>query len=111
MGLVYISKLRKLKLPAAGYELAMLLMEHGGYAGLVTRTNKELAEELGASTTRISALKCKLERAGILFRLGPKTVFLNPVFYWRGSAVEQNRAVQRWSDLHPVGIVKARKTA
>lgn len=102
IGLTYTQKLRKLGLPATGHELVWFFIENAAFSGLVTIPNPTIAAELGCSASRISDLKSRLEKAGLLLRLGPRTVFLNPAYFWRGKAYEQNKAVEKWCELNPV---------
>jgi hypothetical protein len=108
VGLVYISKLRNVKLPADGYRLALLLMEEGGYVGIYTKPYKHLAVSLGVSAPRISKLLKQLEDVGVAKRIGGErsgSIMINPAFCFRGSAKEQGRALELWAENHPIGIV------
>lgn len=108
VGLVYISKLRNVRLPADGYRLALLVMEKSGYGGVCSVAQAELATHLGVHRSRVSRLVSSLESAGIVARLGgarSKAIMVNPLFCFRGSAKEQQQALQAWAELHPLAII------
>jgi Mn-dependent DtxR family transcriptional regulator len=86
----------KMKL-GAGLEVALYLMSQSDYGGMCMAKNGDVAKELGISPTYVSTLIWKLHRAGVLHKVGPRTVFMNPAFLFRGSAQEQHRALERWS--------------
>lgn len=99
VGLVYISKLARIKMPADAYRLALLFMENSEYAGISIRSHSFYAETLDVSRPRISQLITLLERTGILRRLGGRSVMVNPTFCWRGTAEEQSTAIARWDSI------------
>lgn len=101
-------------MPADGYRLALLLIEESGYAGMCTKPYHELADMLDVHPSRISRLLAMLEAQGVAQRVGNRksgTIMVNPTFAWQGSAREQNRAVEKWGSLHPIGVVYERQTA
>jgi hypothetical protein len=113
VGLVYISKLIDLHLPADGYRLALKLMATSGYGGVCSLPNKQIAAELGIDKSRVSRLVALLERAGVCQRFGTRrgAIMVNPTFCFRGSKAEQDKAIQEWCRVRPIGIVPQRKTA
>lgn len=96
MSLVYVSRMLKMKL-GAGLEVALYLMSQSDYGGMCMAKNSEVAKELGMTATYVCTLIGRLHHKGVLHKVGPRTVFLNPAFLFRGSAQEQHRALERWS--------------
>lgn len=112
MGLVYISKLRQVKLPADGYRLALLFMESAGYAGISTKPFTEIAETLGVWPSRISTLVSALEKVGVVQKLGGQkssNVLVNPAFCFRGSPAEQHKAIEMWAAHRPFNLVQPKE--
>ena len=112
VGLVYISKLRTVKLSADGYRLALLLMEQSGYGGICAKPYNQLAEMLSVHPSRISRLLTALEKVGVAQRIGNRqsgTVMVNPAFCFRGSAKEQHKALEMWAEHRPFGIALREK--
>jgi hypothetical protein len=110
VGLVYISKLRNVKLSADGYRLALLLMEESGYCGICAKPYKDIAAMLGVLPSRISRLLAMLEKVGVAQRIGNRqsgTVMVNPAFCFRGSAKEQHKALEMWAAQRPFGVIMA----
>lgn len=105
VGLVYISKLSDLELPADGFRLALKIMASANFGGLCNKSNDAFAKEIGISKHRISTLIHKLHDAGVIHRLGPRTVVCNPVFLWQGSAKDQQKAISAWSELRRPTLV------
>ena len=109
VGLVYISKLRQVKLPADGYRLALLLMENAGYAGVSTKPFSELAEALGVWPSRISSLITRLEALGVVQKIGGRksgNILINPTFCFRGRVAEQHKALEMWAAHRPFNLIK-----
>jgi hypothetical protein len=107
--LVHLSKLRKVKLPADGYRLVLLLMENASYSGQSAKPFNEMAEELGVWPSRISALIAELEKLGVAQKVGGRkscTVLINPSFCFRGPASEQHKALEEWAKHRPFNLVK-----
>lgn len=109
VSLVYLSKLRQVKLPADGYRLALLLMENAGYGGISTKPFGELAAALDVWPSRVSSLVNKLEALGVVQKIGGRksgTILINPGFCFRGSPVEQHKALELWAEHRPFGLIK-----
>ena len=85
-------------IPVEGiYLLSKIIAAGVGY--LVNKSNEEYASELGISKPRVSMLIGKLHDAGVLHRVGPRAVFINPGYLFRGTPEAQNRAVEEWCKL------------
>jgi len=113
VGLVYISKLADLELPADGFRLALKVMSSTQFGGLCNKSNEEFAKEIGVSKHRISTLIHKLHDANVLYRIGPKTIMCNPIFFFQGPAKDHNKAIETYSNFRRPELVSnlARKTA
>jgi hypothetical protein len=114
VSLLFFSKLAELKISADAYRLCARIMASANYGGLVNKSNDEYAAEIGVDKSRISRLIWKLHDAGVIHRIGPRSIFINPAYLFRGTARDQNEAVKRWSELrHPkiVNVKERRKTA
>jgi hypothetical protein len=113
VGLVYLSKLRQVKMPADGYRLALLLMEKAGYGGISTSPFGEMAAELDVWPSRVSSLIARLELLGVVQKIGGRkscTVLINPTFCFRGSPAEQHKALEMWAQHRPFNLVKPTST-
>ena len=98
------NRLGELSLPADGYRLLLKIMAASPYGGHVHKANEEYAEEMGVQKTRISALIRKLHDAGIVHRIGPQTVFINPGYFFRGRPEQQHQALEEWMRLRTPNI-------
>lgn len=96
VSLVYVSRMLKMKL-GAGLEVALYLMSQTDYGGMCMAKNTDIAKELGMTSTYVCTLIGRLHRAGVLHKVGPRTVFMNPAFLFRGSPKDQHRALEIWS--------------
>jgi hypothetical protein len=114
VALVFFSKLAELRLPADAYRLAARIMASANFGGMVNKSNAEYAAELCLDRSRISRLVGKLHDAGVIHRLGPKTIFINPGYFFRGTPQAQRQAVAEWQRLRMpklVGFQGKQKTA
>ena len=114
MALVFFSKLAELRMSPDAYRLCARVMASANFGGLVNKPNSDYADELGIHKNRVSALMKKLHNAGVLHRIGPRSVFINPAYFFRGTAKAQNEAVKQWQELRLpkiVGFKSSRKTA
>ncbi len=109
VGLICLNRISDIKLPADGYRLAMKIMGASSYGGHVHKSNEDFAEELGVDKTRVSRLIGKLHSAGLVHRIGPKAVFINPGYYFRGTAEAQHQALEEWNKLRLPGLKRSRK--
>jgi hypothetical protein len=105
VALVFFSKLAELKLSPDAYRLCARVMASANFGGLVNKTNEEYAQELLIHKNRVSALMGKLHKVGVIHRIGPRTVFINPNYFFRGTAKAQNEAVKEWGRLHTPKLV------
>jgi hypothetical protein len=108
VGLVYITKLREVKLPADGYRLALLVMEKAGYAGICSIKQRELAKLLSLSRPRITKLISVLEKQTVVQRIGTGCLLVNPTFCFRGTPAEQHKALELWGANRPFNLIKRR---
>lgn len=107
MGLVNIKKLRVLRLPADAYRMAFVIAERAApVTGMCHCTNAEYAEMLGVRLKRVTELLGILRKHSLIYRVGPRTVLANPVWCFRGTPKDQYAAIEEWSRLHPLGIVR-----
>lgn len=111
VGLVYITKLRSVKLPADGYRLALLVMEKAGYGGICKAKHAELAELLTVSRPRVSKLVSVLEKACVVQRVGTGCLLVNPTFCFRGTPTEQHKALEMWAANRPFNVIKDTRKA
>lgn len=114
VALVFFSKLAELDVPKDALKLCARIMASSSFGGLVNKPNEEYAKELGVDKSRISRLIWKLHDVGVLHRIGPRTVFINPAYFFRGTAKAQNEAVKQWAELRLPKIVdfkSSRKSA
>jgi hypothetical protein len=109
MGLLNITKLRKIKMSGTGKDLALLVVEEASYSGVCDKTYSQLAGELGVHRSQITRLVTILEKNGIIYRLGGRkstALLVNPSFAFRGSPSEHQTALKRWAEYHPLFAVK-----
>lgn len=112
VALVFFSKLAELKISADAYRLCARIMASANFGGLVNKSNEEYAREIGIDKSRVSRLIGKLHDAGVIHRIGPRSIFINPAYLFRGNAKAQNEAVKQWSELRRPKLVDCqRKTA
>ncbi len=94
------------------YRLCARIMASANFGGLVNKSNEEYAREIGIDKSRVSRLIGKLHDAGVIHRIGPRSIFINPAYLFRGNAKAQNEAVKQWSELRRPKLVDCqRKTA
>lgn len=107
MGCVNLTKLINLKLPADGYRLALLIANKSVHqSGLCYCPNEELAEEIGINKDRVSKLIGRLCEAKLIYRVGPRSVLVNPLWCFRGLSVDHRKAIELWQSYHPIGMVR-----
>ncbi len=107
MGLLNITRLVQADLPADAYRLALVIAARAvPVTGLVYCLNAEYAEELGISRKYISRLIGILGKANFIYRLGPRTIMVNPGWCFRGTPEQQDIALEAWAKFHPLGIVR-----
>jgi hypothetical protein len=107
MGLVNIKKLYTLRLPADAYRLAFVIAERvAPVTGMCHCTNQEYADLLGVRLQRVSDLVRILREHRLIYRVGPRTVLANPSWCFRGTPQQQYAAIEEWSRLHPMKIVR-----
>jgi DNA-binding transcriptional ArsR family regulator len=109
MGLLNITKLRKIKMSGTGKDLALLVVEEASYSGVCDKTYSQLAEELGVHKSQVTRLVSVLERNGIVYRMGGRkstALLVNPSFAFRGTPAEHQTALRRWAEYHPLFAVK-----
>lgn len=112
VALVFFSKLAELKISADAYRLCARIMASANFGGLVNKPNDEYAQEIGVDKSRVSRLIWQLHDAGVIHRIGPRSIFINPAYLFRGTARAQNEAVKQWLELRQPKIVDfKRKTA
>lgn len=99
VGLVYISKLADMELPADGFRLALKIMSSTQFGGLCNKSNEAFAKEIGISKHRVSTLIHKLHDSNVLCRLGPKTMMVNPIFFFQGPAKDHNKAIETYANF------------
>jgi len=107
VSLVYISRMLEMKL-GSGLEVALHLMSKADYGGLCMEKNEDIAKALGMTKTYVSTLIGNLHRKGVLHRVGPRTVFMNPAFFFRGTPQDQEKALCRWAIYRRSLISKAK---
>jgi CRP-like cAMP-binding protein len=102
----FFAGLDAVRLPADGYRLTLHIAGNAvpGY-GFFRASNLELAEQFGIHRTRVSKLIGKLADAKLIYRVGPKTVLVNPLWCFRGTPKEHDAAVAEWGKLYPFGII------
>lgn len=105
VGLVYISKLADLELPADGFRLALKIMSSTQFGGLCNKSNEAFSKEIGVSKHRVSTLIHKLHDSNVLCRLGPKTMMINPIFFFQGPAKDHNKAIETYSNFRRPELV------
>ncbi len=106
VALVFFSKLAELRMSPDAYRLCARIMASANFGGIVNKTNDEYAAELLIHKNRVSSLMGKLHKAGVIHRIGPRTVFINPGYFFRGNASAQNEAVKQWGILHTPKLVE-----
>jgi hypothetical protein len=106
VALVFFSKLAELKLPADAYRLCARIMASANFGGMVNKPNDEYAEEIGIDKTRVSRLIGVLHNKGVIHRIGPKTIFINPAYLFRGTVEAQKQACAEWQKLRLPRLVK-----
>ena len=112
VALVFFSKLAELKISADAYRLCARIMASANFGGLVNKPNDEYAQEIGVDKSRVSRLIWQQHDAGVIHRIGPRSIFINPAYLFRGTARAQNEAVKQWLELRQPKIVDfKRKTA
>lgn len=106
VGIIYISKLARMKMPNDALRLALLLMEHATFNdGVSIKPHKDYAAILNISRSRVSEYLSLLSRLDIVARMGGRFVMLNPQLFWRGNATEQRNAIKRWHALRQPQII------
>lgn len=109
VGLVFISKLARIRMPADAYRLAMFFIEFSEFNdGISIKRHVEYAQLLEVSAPRVSELITLLEGLDIVYRLGGRAVMVNPEYYWRGNDDIQSVAQARWRKLKRPEIVFTR---
>ena len=114
MGLINVTRIIGMKLPADGYRLALLITTRvAQVSNLCHCTNEEYGRELGVHKNRVSALIGRMCKAGFLYRMNPRLVMVNPSWCFRGTPAQHHQAIETWCKLHPIGTVtvQERKTA
>lgn len=107
MSLVNITKIVNLRLTADGYRLALLIAAKVvPVSGLCHCSNADFAAALGIGKSQVSRIIQHLCREGIVYRMNPRVVMVNPAWCFQGNPAEHSRAIQEWSRLHPLGLVK-----
>ena len=114
MGLLNITKLRKIKMSGTGKDLALLIVEEASYSGVCDKTYSQLADELGVHRSQVTRLVAILEQHGIVYRLGGRkstALLVNPSFAFRGNPTEHQTAMKRWAEYHPLFAVTPSRQA
>lgn len=108
MGMLNITKLRRIGLSSTGYDLAFLLIERAGYNNSCDLPFADLGKELSVTQSAISKQMAILERNRLIKRVGGRNshlVMVNPSFAFRGPASDHGLALIKWAELHPLGLV------
>lgn len=108
MGLVDATKLSQADLSALGFRLIWLIISKMNYGGLCNCPNSVYARELGTTPDAISRQIRKLHDLAILHRIGPRAVFMSPLFFFRGTADAQRTAIEQWAELRRMRLVKTK---
>ncbi len=109
MGLLNITKLRKLRVSATGKDLALLIVEQAGYSGVCKSSYRELADELDVDPSLVARLVRSLESVGLVHRIGGRkstALMVNPSFAFRGTPDQHQQAMQEWADIHAPALVR-----
>lgn len=90
-------EIRRLKLSARDREVLDCLMLHVEFGNAaVGLSSTEIAAELGTSVSLVSRCLTKMEDCDLIERGSRGVVYMNPNFWFKGTAEEQGSAVFRW---------------
>lgn len=109
VGLSLFGKLAEVKMVQDGHRLIANMMASSPYGNYVNKSNEQYAKDLGFDKHRVSRMVGKLHEAGIIHRIGPSTVLINPSYFFRGTPEEQERTIEEWSKLRRSLMGKAKR--